>query len=813
MGNDAGNPAAERPARRARRVERSLRSPTTQRMTGLAVTVLIAAAMLGPSSATASVTRDTSFPLGATAVSELALADTSGSLLETSDTGPAIVSTPATTTPTRTTPMIRLLTQGPVVVEDGPFRLDLAVESPGAEPLPAGLGVAVTVHRRSRTRAQYQATVTGNNLGAVLGLLTPTPVSSDGRTEQLVPVELRIGPPSPTCPTCIRLDNDGVYPVNVELRNLETDDVVDRLTTHVIRISNQTAQRPRLKVAVVVPLHLAPTDDQSNQISTTRSFIERIEAMAGRPLVPLSVAPTPETIEALAARPDDPLLAQFRASLAGREVLAGPYVRWSNSSFELAQLTDELAAQNVQGTDVLRTSLGIEPTRGVLIAGNGIPSASALSRAGITVVLAEATDVVSAGDPVTAAAGPVLLNLGGRTATPAKTTLLLDGAIEGELTRPRDPARRGGEDVLRAQHILADLTMLAFGRSAQGIAIQIPENTPQATLDALLAGLGTTNPVIEPVTVSDLVALPLQTNDDGPVIVTRNLARSDRGRNLPAGDVAAIAGVRSRLRGYQSLFTETAPDLTGLSRDVSRLLATDLPTEARRRRLNSANRSVAGFLAQVRLSRPDQLTLTARSAIAPIGVINDTGFPIRVYVTVQSSSVRLRDSAVVVEAIGTTEVRQQIDVPGRVTESGVAIETRGPGSFSMVARLMTPDNLELSSVRYRLRSTAVSGLGTALTLGSLVVLLVWWLRWGRSARRRSRLRHPTYQPVIERRSASIGRRSRRTSAISPSVPTPPGSVITNHASTNGRTGQPSDDETGRDQTGTATDVNEPSVPV
>ena len=756
----------------------------------------------------ASAARGASDPIPARPVGALALADTNGSLLTTtSETVTGAARDGLSSAVARTAPMIRLLAQGPVVTEDGTLRLDLAVESAAAKPLPAGLGVAVTVHRRARTLAQFQATLAGNNLGAVLGLITPTPISSDGRTEQLVPVELRIGVPSPSCPTCIQLDNDGVYPVNVELRNLRNDDVVDRLTTHVIRITNRTTERRRLKVAVVVPLHLAPVNDRSNQLTTTRSFIERIEAMAGRPLVPLSVAPTPETIEALFQRPDDALLTQFRASLSGREILSGPYVRWSNESWERAQLTDELASQTALGDEVLQSVLGTEPTRGVLIAGDGIPSADALSRAGITTILSEARDIRAPGAPVSAAAGPVLLNLGGEIPTPAKTTLLLDAAIESELTRVRDPARRGGEDVLVAQHVLAQLTMLAATSSAVGLAIQIPEDTPQATLDAILAGLGTTNPVIEPVTVSDLAKLPLQTRADEPIVVTRNASSPGKGSDLPDGDVIAITGVRNRLRGYLSLFPETVPDHRALNRRVARLVATDLTTQDRRERLNRANRDVASLLNLVRLSTPDQLTVTARSAVVPIGVINDTGLPIRVYVTVRSSSVRLRDSGVVVDAIGTTEVRQQIDVPGRVGESGVAIETRGPGSFSMVARLTTPDNLELSSGRYRLRSTAVSGLGTVLTLGSLVVLLVWWLRWGRGARRRSRLRHPAYQPRIERRTTSGDRRSRTVPANGRSAPhgSPVATPISPGESEVGDTNRPKDPR--------SADVNEPSVPV
>ena len=674
-----------------------------------------------------------------------ALANAGGLL--SSPTTPTNANTPTTTVALRTLPMIRLVAQGPMVTEDGALRLDLAVESPNASPLPPGLGVAVTLHRRTRTRSQFQSTLTGGDLGAVLGLIPPVPVNADGRTEQFVPIELRFGPSSAACPTCIRLDNDGVYPVNVELRNLATDDVVDRLTTHVIRSRPDPSPRPRLKVALVVPLHLRPADPKSpsSSVTTTRSFIERIEAMAGRPLVPLSVAPTPETIEALANTNDDPLLDQFRRSLAGREILSGPYVRWSSVALDQPRLGGELRRQTTLGTAVLRDALGAEPTSGVLIAGDSIPSAAALKRAGISVVIAQAADVSAIGTTVAPVNGPVLLDAGAATgtATAATTTVLLDRFIEGALTRPRDPLRRGGDDVLRAQHVLADLTLLASSSAAQGLAIQVPEDTPQATLDALLAGLGTTNPIIEPVTITDLVKLPFQHRGNNVVIVSPKVSGSNTvDPSLPIGDALAIVSLRARLDGYVSLFSANAPDLRDVTRRVARTLASDLTTDERRQRLTSANTEMAKLLGQVRLSRPDRLTVTARNAIVPIGVINDTGLPIRVVVVVRSSSVRLRDSGVVVDAIGTTEIRQQLDIVGRVGESDVNIETRGPGSFSMVARLTTPSSVDLAAERYRLRSTAISGFGTFLTLGSLLVLFSWWFRWGRKARRQSRQRHP-----------------------------------------------------------------------
>lgn len=666
------------------------------------------------------------------------VAETAAAAQTPTSAAPAVAAVPsAATAPTstRTAPMIRLLAQGPIVNADGPYRIDLAVQSPTSSPLPGGIGVAVTVHRRVRTRAQFRSTVRGGDLGAVLGLVPPIDVVGDGRTEQLVPIELRFGPRTDACQTCIPLDADGVYPVNVELRSLATDDVIDRFTTHVIRQTTAATGPRRLKVAVVVPLHLAPNLSQGKaSATTTRSFVELVEAMAGRPLVPLTVAPTPETIEALSRQPDDPLLTQFVSSLSGREVLASPYVRWSTSTLEQRAMADELLTQRTMGKTILTNVIGSAPTDGVLLAGERIPDAEALDRAGTTTLLVNASSIRPGG--LNASHGPVLLDPGAPTgvATPARTAFVLDTDVQADLSTKRDPVRRGGEDVLRAQHVLSDLTMVAASSAATGLVIQVPEQTPQATLDALLAGLGTTNPIVEPVTLTDLAAnTTVQQTDGNPLIVTPVPVPTNTvtQRALTDADATTIGDLRARLSGFVSLFVDQAPDVSIPNRLIATAVTDDLPIDQRRRSLAEARRLIDAFLAKVRLSRPDNLTVTARQASVPIGVINNTGLAIRVNLIVRSSSVRLRDSGVIVDAIGTTEVRQTIEVPGRVAQAHVDVETRGPGSFSLVARLATTTDVDLAIARYRLRSTAISGLGSFLTIGSLFVLLMWWIRWRR----------------------------------------------------------------------------------
>ena len=638
----------------------------------------------------------------------------------------------------RTAPLLRLIGQGPIVTEDGSYRLEVAIESATGSPLPAGLGVSVTVHRRLRTVTQFLATSSGGDLGPVIGLDGPMSIPADGRTQHTVPIELQFGRVSEGCPRCIPLENDGVYPINVELRKTSTDDVVDRFTTHVIRSTTTANFKRRLKIAMIIPVHLPPATGGAKQLVVSRSFVERIEAMAGRPLVPLTVAPTPETIEALVGQANNPLLSQFRDSLAGREILGGPYVRWATSSVANPLLATEFARQQSLGTTILRDALQLEPLPGVIIAGDGIPDADTLDRNKTGVIVAEDSDVNVDGAPVNAARGPVLFDAGATTGknSPTRTAFILDTDIEGELSRPQDPVRRGGENVLIAQHVLAHIAMLTAGATdTGGLAIQIPETTAQATLDALLSGLGTTNPIVEPVTLGELAKLPAQRRNDSVLIVTpRPRPKSSTGM-LATSEVASVSELRTRLDGYASLFVEKAPDLSATTRRLARTLASDLAPPIRRSLLAGSENELNGLLAQVRLSRPDQITVTARQANIPIGVINTTGEHIRVNLAVRSSSVRLRDSGVVVDAIGTTEIRQPIDVTGRVGQATVAIETRGPGTFSFVARLTTDTDLPLASERYRLRSTAISGLGGALTVGSLLVLLAWWIRWRRKARR------------------------------------------------------------------------------
>ncbi len=137
----------------------------------------------------------------------------------------------------------------------------------------------------------------------------------------------------------------------------------------------------------------------------------------------------------------------------------------------------------------------------------------------------------------------------------------------------------------------------------------------------------------------------------------------------------------------------------------------------------------------VTISDARTITLTARTGSVPLTLRNDSGIPLHVLVTLDSERLEFPDGEVL-DLVLTEEV----------TRVDVAVNTRTSGSFPLRIDVQSPDGLlELAATRVTIRSTAVSGVGIILSVGALVILVLWWLRDWRSGRRDRRL--------VERRTA------------------------------------------------------------
>jgi hypothetical protein len=115
-----------------------------------------------------------------------------------------------------------------------------------------------------------------------------------------------------------------------------------------------------------------------------------------------------------------------------------------------------------------------------------------------------------------------------------------------------------------------------------------------------------------------------------------------------------------------------------------------------------------------------RVTLTSRTGRAPVTVVNETGFEIKVLVRLDSAKVSFPNGA-----------EQAVTVPAEPGLETVTfdVDPRAAGSFPVSVVLATPDGRdEIGSGRLLVRSTAVSAVAFAATAGGALFLLGAWAR-------------------------------------------------------------------------------------
>ena len=126
------------------------------------------------------------------------------------------------------------------------------------------------------------------------------------------------------------------------------------------------------------------------------------------------------------------------------------------------------------------------------------------------------------------------------------------------------------------------------------------------------------------------------------------------------------------------------------------------------------------------------MTLTARKGSVPLTFVNGSGSPLSVVLHLRSPKI---------DVPGGRDV--PLELPLGATRVNIDIETRASGSIPLEVAVTSPDgSLLLTTARYSVQSTAVSGVGIVLSAGALLFLLVWWGRHWREHRRSTKLVSP-----------------------------------------------------------------------
>jgi hypothetical protein len=621
-------------------------------------------------------------------------------------------------------PTIELVSQ-PTWVREGD-RFTVGVDISGA---PAGATLDMIVYDPPTSREEFRETLTGE-LGDELQVIDPVPVTAAAGSTSM---GFTIGAGGVTLPT------RGAYPVEVRLLGAGGEPVAS-LVTYLSYLTSRPG--PPLDVAVVVdlaaPSMLQPDGTYAELPAAALDRMrERVQVMADTADVPLTVAPRPETLEALANGPADgvTLLRQLAARVSpatATRVLARPFVDIDFASLQRAQLLDsEAPAQRDNGADVVRARLGVEPIPGVWLAGPafGADSSRIAVDLGVGRAIVPPTAVDDGGDG--GDGGDSDDRLADVPQEPVRygedgpTVMVSDPALAEHLTDT------GENSVVAAHRFVAELESLWLESPAieRSVVVHVPAGAP-IDPEAVAVALGAfrDGQALRATSVEEIFDAPPLDADAGRPTVT---PAAPTGVPDLGGVADAVEAAREQVSGVGSLLGD--PELTR-SLDHSLLVSTGVDTPDAERaahveRVAAALRSVEGAV-----TLPDEfrITLTSRSSTIPVTLTNNTEQPLTVRVELDSAQLEFPDGDVFTPTLehGTS----RIDVP---------VRARTSGAFTLDVRVTSVDQtIVLDESTFDIRSTAISGVGLVLSAGAVLFLAVWWGRHWRDARRSRRLLPP-----------------------------------------------------------------------
>ncbi|MEM7273329.1 MAG: hypothetical protein AAF547_09640 [Actinomycetota bacterium] len=580
-------------------------------------------------------------------------------------------------------PSLDLTAQHTFVAPDGELSFDLALRtagvagSDGSDPF-----ISVTVYGLLTEEDELDEPLPpAINRRPPLSL-DDLPIVADGVVRVTIPVR---GGPAFDDRDRLLLPAAGVYPVTIELRTI--DGPVAGTTTTVVR--TEAEPTPLLDREVAVVVRIGP-DGPIDPTAATRLLNEH-------PTVPLTVVLEAGALDALEA--DAALASALATAVGGRPVTAVTAPVLDPSALaEIGQAG--LYADAVAGTRARLTALGL----------GGSDDLAPLE------TLPTAEGVVALAD----AGVGTILDLDGRRTEAGTVTVGGTTVRVLPIDRVATAALDGDEGLHRATRVVTALVLgdepeptVLSGPAADGSAPAIEPDGEEAEPfgpDGTLAALhGLLRALDEPgaPTATTVADLPLR----------RRLAPAER----PDQNLAPIADTLDRIQAKLTTYQGFHPGGATGSTDryhplITAALGRDRRPDDRLGTLRELEAAIDADLAVVALHDGQPVTLAARSAPIPVVVESRADSPRQVMLRVRSDTFRSDDDQRVVEI-----------EPG-VSSIDLRLEARSLGMSPLEVELWTPDGTtRLAATVFEVRSTAIPGLGLALSGGAVGLLGAWWV--------------------------------------------------------------------------------------
>jgi hypothetical protein len=444
-----------------------------------------------------------------------------------------------------------------------------------------------------------------------------------------------------------------------------------------------------------------------------------VNSLQSASVIPLTLVPNPETVEAIVSGASTRALADRLRSVASTVgILAGPYTTIDGPSLVAGRLGDALTVQLVNGRNVLERDLdaAVDHT----VAAPQPLDAAWLGRlrdqAGTTRVVVEPDQLASAtaADQFTPAR-PFRLEtgIGGFDA------LEVNDTTSALLVKP-------GSDALRAQQTLAALAVIALEQPnrVRGVVMDTPltwQIHPDR-VNALVAGLRD-SPLLRPTEVGAIFDNVVASTTARGAPYTRTLAPV----TPPAAPVTPreYSTAQSRIDALGSMTRPNDPLVERLRHELLVTPASQTRGTGRRAsaaRLDTIQNEVGAVISGIQAPASRTFRLTSRKATVPVSIQNRSDQALKVTVSLESKKLEFPNGS-----------SQTTTIPpgGRNKTLQFDVAARASGTFPVLVTLSSPDGrLDLQRSRYTVRSSVVSGVGLFLTLGAAVFLAVWWfLHW------------------------------------------------------------------------------------
>jgi hypothetical protein len=652
-----------------------------------------------------------------------------------------------------------VLAQSPWIGPSGNFHLQLEVTTHD----PAHDRILVQGYSRLTTRSGFDDALAGHIGGYVRYTavvdLSALPPDSAGGIDLDIPVN-QAGPSS-GLPEFQAVGGSGVFPLQVGLYDQSGVAQGQPITTFLVYAAGTPAQTglPKLSVAVVLAVHASPAVGKGGQLPGLPSgqagaLAGLVDVLSAHPGVTVSLAVTPQTLDAMGSGPP-----AERAILDGLSYLArGPdqilpatYASLPMVGLPAAGLGRELDRQVTTGSAVLAGVFGAAPQSGTWVVDQPLDPATwlALQRHGARNLIVPDADLsqlptLSRQTTFALSAG---LTAGGRN------TGLVYGADTGLTADFSNP----GGPVLAASQLLAEMAMIQLETPGltRGVAVLPPSGwaAQPAFVATLLDGLAG-HPLLAPVSASRLFS------SVEPASVPRTLlgagspvpAGGAQGRaaaSALAGDAATVQLARQQINGLAAILpadSKDAQQTARLDRELLTAESSDLSAGPRGVLLGQIIGSTRKVMSEITLPHASSITLTSTRGQIPLTVLSVASLHARVELRLSSQRLIFR----MFSPLGghcrvptpTNEICD-LTLTSQNTTVKVPVEARSSGVFPLEVSLWSPDGSQLlARDRDTVRSTAVSGVGIVLIVVAIVSLAIWWVRDLRHGRRRRSLVPP-----------------------------------------------------------------------